>query len=799
MNIERRGMMNLKQSIEAIVKQPDYEPMSVSDFQDALGLNSADSFRDLIKVLVELEQSGLVERTKTDRYQRKQGKSLGSKLIKGTLSQNKKGFGFLRPENDDMEDIFIPPTKINRALDGDTVIVEVKQSKGDHKGKIEGEVKSIEKHSVTQVVGTYSEAKHFGFVIPDDKRIMQDIFIPKGQSLGAIDGHKVLVQITKYADGHDNPEGQVSAILGHKNDPGVDILSIIYQHGIEIEFPDAVLKEAEAVPDEISPSEIEGRTDLRDELTITIDGADAKDLDDAISVKALKNGNTELTVSIADVSYYVTEDSQLDKEAYDRGTSVYLVDRVIPMIPHRLSNGICSLNPDVDRLTLSCRMEINARGEVVNHDIFDSVIHSDYRMTYDAVNQIITEKDPEVRQQYEALTPMLDLAQDLSQRLIQMRRRRGEIDFDISEAKVLVNSEGIPTDVVTRQRGDGERLIESFMLAANETVAEHFSNLDVPFIYRVHEQPKSERLRQFFDFITNFGIMIKGTGEDIHPATLQSIQAEVEGRPEQMVISTMMLRSMQQAHYDDVNLGHFGLSAEYYTHFTSPIRRYPDLTVHRLIRKYLIEHSMDSKTQHYWAEKLPEIAEHTSQRERRAIDAERDTDELKKAEYMIQHIGDQFEGIISSVANFGMFVELPNTIEGMVHISNMTDDYYHFEERQMALIGERLAKVFRIGDTVKVKVTHVDVDERMIDFQIVGMPISQSSSQRPARGKTIQAKTRGKALDKSKNDGQRRKKSKKSKQRKGKNARKKEKNGQTNHKPFYKDKSVKKKSRRKKK
>ncbi|MDU4450136.1 MAG: ribonuclease R, partial [Staphylococcus lugdunensis] len=557
--------------------------------------------------------------------------------------------------------------------------------------------------------------------------------------------------------------------------------------------------EAEAVPDEISPSEIEGRTDLRDELTITIDGADAKDLDDAISVKALKNGNTELTVSIADVSYYVTEDSQLDKEAYDRGTSVYLVDRVIPMIPHRLSNGICSLNPDVDRLTLSCRMEINARGEVVNHDIFDSVIHSDYRMTYDAVNQIITEKDPEVRQQYEALTPMLDLAQDLSQRLIQMRRRRGEIDFDISEAKVLVNSEGIPTDVVTRQRGDGERLIESFMLAANETVAEHFSNLDVPFIYRVHEQPKSERLRQFFDFITNFGIMIKGTGEDIHPATLQSIQAEVEGRPEQMVISTMMLRSMQQAHYDDVNLGHFGLSAEYYTHFTSPIRRYPDLTVHRLIRKYLIEHSMDSKTQHYWAEKLPEIAEHTSQRERRAIDAERDTDELKKAEYMIQHIGDQFEGIISSVANFGMFVELPNTIEGMVHISNMTDDYYHFEERQMALIGERLAKVFRIGDTVKVKVTHVDVDERMIDFQIVGMPISQSSSQRPARGKTIQAKTRGKALDKSKNDGQRRKKSKKSKQRKGKNARKKEKNGQTNHKPFYKDKSVKKKTRRKKK
>lgn len=381
-------------------------------------------------------------------------------------------------------------------------------------------------------------------------------------------------------------------------------------------------------------------------------------------------------------------------------------------------------------------MEIDASGRVVKHEIFDSVIHSDYRMTYDAVNQIITEKDPNIREQYNEITPMLDLAQDLSNRLIQMRKRRGEIDFDISEAKVLVNEDGIPTDVQLRQRGEGERLIESFMLIANETVAEHFSKLDVPFIYRVHEQPKSDRLRQFFDFITNFGIMIKGTGEDIHPTTLQKVQEEVEGRPEQMVISTMMLRSMQQAHYDDVNLGHFGLSAEYYTHFTSPIRRYPDLTVHRLIRKYLIEKSMDNKEVKRWEDKLPELAEHTSKRERRAIEAERDTDELKKAEYMIQHIGDEFEGIVSSVANFGMFIELPNTIEGMVHIANMTDDYYRFEERQMALIGERQAKVFRIGDTVKVKVTHVDVDERLIDFQIVGMPLPKMidhSAQREVR------------------------------------------------------------------
>ncbi|WP_436940387.1 ribonuclease R [Staphylococcus xylosus] len=795
--------MNLKQSIEEIIKQPDYEPMSVSDFQDALGLNSADSFRDLIKVLVELEQTGLIQRTKTDRYQRKESqKSKQPKLIKGKLSQNKKGFAFLRPEVEDMDDIFIPPTKINRAMDGDTVLVEVHQSKGDHKGKVEGEVKTIETHSVTQVVGTYSEARHFGFVLPDDKRIMQDIFIPKGQNLGAVDGHKVLVQITKYADGTDNPEGIVSAILGHKNDPGVDILSIIYQHGIEIEFPDNVLAEAEAVPDQIEPSEISGRHDLRDELTITIDGADAKDLDDAISVKKLSNGNTQLTVSIADVSYYVTEGSALNEEAYSRATSVYLVDRVIPMIPHRLSNGICSLNPKVDRLTLSCQMELNERGEVVKHEIFDSVIHSNYRMTYDEVNEIITDQNAETRNKYSEVTPMLDLAQDLSQRLVDMRRRRGEIDFDIDEAKVLVNEEGIPTDVQLRKRGEGERLIESFMLAANETIAEHFDRLEVPFIYRVHEQPKSERLRQFFDFVTNFGLMIKGTGEDIHPSTLQKFQQEVEGQPEQMVISTMMLRSMQQARYDDVNLGHFGLSAEYYTHFTSPIRRYPDLIVHRLIRKYIVEQSMDRKEKNKWEEALPEIAEHTSQRERRAIEAERDTDELKKAEYMVQHIGEEFEGIISSVANFGMFIELPNTIEGMVHVSNMTDDYYHFDERQMAMIGERQAKVFRIGDPVEIKVINVDVDERMIDFQIVGMPLPKNErGQRPSRGKTIQANPRGKSSDKSKDDRNNKGNRTKQKQRKGKNKRNngKQEQGNTKHKPFYKDKNVKNKARKKKK
>ncbi|ELI3911296.1 ribonuclease R [Staphylococcus pseudintermedius] len=785
--------MNLKEEIIAIIKSADYEPMSVSDFQDALGLSSADSFRDLIKILVELEQTGMVTRTKQDRYQKQQQKT-NSGLVRGTLSQNKKGFAFLRPDDQEMEDIFIPPTKINRAMDGDVVLVEVKKSRGDfRKGKFEGEVKAIESHSIKQVVGTFSEARHFGFVVPDDKRIMQDIFVPKGQELGAVEGHKVLVQITQYSDGTNSPEGQISAILGHKKDPGVDILSIIYQHGIEIEFPDDVLKEAENVPETIQPDELKGRRDLRDELTITIDGADAKDLDDAIAVKKLDNGNTELTVSIADVSYYVTEGSALDREAYDRATSVYLVDRVIPMIPHRLSNGICSLNPEVDRLAMSCRMEIDAQGQVVKHEIFESVIHSNARMTYDAVNRIITDKDAATRAQYPEIVPMLDLAQTLSQQLIAMRKKRGEIDFDIKEAKVIVNEEGIPKEVVTRERGEGERLIESFMLIANETVAEHFNQMEVPFIYRIHEQPKSERLRQFFDFITNFGIMVKGTGEDIHPSTLQNIHEEIAGRPEDMVISTMMLRSMQQARYDADNLGHFGLAADYYTHFTSPIRRYPDLIVHRLVRKYLIEKSMDGRAMHEWEEKLPQIAEHTSNRERRAIDAERDTDELKKAEFMIQHIGDEFEGVISSVANFGMFVELPNTIEGMVNMQNMSDDYYHFDERQMALIGERKAKVYRIGDVVKVKVIHVDVDERQIDFQIVGMPIDVSSKrERDPRGKTIQAKTKGTQFEKTD-------KKKKRKSRKGKNARQRDKSGNTQHKPFYKGKKVKKKARKKKK
>lgn len=757
--------MNYQQQVLNLLKE---QAQSIKELEQAVGIEGADDYKALVKDLVILEQTGKIKRTKNDRY------IINYHQIEGTLSQNKKGFGFVRPTEDTIEDIFIAPNEIKNAMDGDTVLVEVIRGRG---GKDEGIIKEITKRAVTQVVGTYTGAKHFGFVIPDDKHIQQDIFIPKNQNLGAIDGHKVIVELTKYPDGESNPEGIVKAILGHKNDPGVDILSIIYAHGINIEFTEAALKQAQDVPDEISKLDREGRTDLRDVLTITIDGADAKDLDDAISVQKLSNGHFKLIVSIADVSYYVTEGSPLDNDAYERGTSVYLVDRVIPMIPHRLSNGICSLNPNEDRLAMSCEMEFDATGKVVHHKIYESVIHSDERMTYDEVNLILEQHDNAVMNKYSHLTDTLFAAQELNELLINQRQQRGEVDFDFKEAKVLVNAEGVPYEVAIRNRGLGERLIESFMLAANETVAEHFHRMDVPFIYRIHEEPKPEKIKRFFEFITNFGIVVSGETENIHPKTLQKIAQEIKGQPEELVISTLMLRSMQQAKYSEASLGHFGLSAEYYTHFTSPIRRYPDLIVHRLIRKYLIEHSIKQQDMDKLEEQLVEISEHTSKRERRAVDAERATDALKKAEFMVQHIGEEYEGIISSVAGFGMFVELENTIEGMVHNTNLTDDYYRFDDRSMSLIGERTAKVFKIGDKVKVKVLDVNVDERMIDFSIVGMtPRETSRKAVPVHIKAKEARTNTQNKPRKKGRGKAK---------------------ATNNKPFYKAKGL--KTKRKKK
>ncbi|UAL51912.1 MULTISPECIES: ribonuclease R [Metabacillus] len=709
---------NMKIHIDKLLsfmKEEAYKPLTVQELEEAFGIEDSSEFKEFVKALVMMEEQGLIVRTRSNRY----GLPERMNLIRGKVSGHAKGFAFVITEDPNQGDVFIPPSELNNAMHGDTVLVRVStESSGSRQ---EGTVIRIVERGLKEVVGTYTESKNFGFVIPDDKKIPNDIFIPKKASNGAIEGHKVVVHLTTYPEGRMSAEGEVIAILGHKNDPGVDILSVIHKHGLPQAFPVEVLEQANDVPETISEEDIKGRRDLRNEVIVTIDGADAKDLDDAVTVTELENGNYKLGVHIADVSHYVTENSPIDKEALERATSVYLVDRVIPMIPHRLSNGICSLNPKVDRLTLSCEMEINSQGEVVKHEIFQSVIKTTERMTYSDVKEILVDQKPELLEKYESLVPMFQRMEKLAQILRNKRMTRGAIDFDFKEAKVLVDKEGKPHDVVIRERTVAERLIEEFMLLANETVAEHFHWMNVPFIYRIHEEPNAEKLQRFLEFVTNFGYAVKGTANTIHPRALQDILDDVAGQPEEMVISTVMLRSMKQAKYDPESLGHFGLSTEFYTHFTSPIRRYPDLIVHRLIRTYLIEGKVDEATKTKWAEKMDMIADQSSNMERRAVDAERETDDLKKTEYMLDKVGEEYDGIISSVTNFGMFVELPNTIEGLVHVSYLTDDYYRYDERNYAMIGERTGNVYRIGDEITVRVVNVNKDERAVDFEIVGM------------------------------------------------------------------------------
>ncbi len=726
--------MQLAERLLSFMKEEAYKPLTVEELEEAFQLEDADEFKKLIITLNKMEEKGLIVRTRANRY----GVPEKMNLIRGTLVGHARGFAFVEPDEPGFDDVFIPPGELNHAMHGDKVLVRLSPKTSG--ARQEGTVIRILERGITEIVGTYTESKNFGFVIPDDKKIVNDIFIPKNASNGAVEGHKVIVRLTSYPEGRMSAEGEVVQILGHKNDPGVDILSIIHKHQLPLSFPDDVLKQANETPDEIKSEEIKNRRDLRNELIITIDGEDAKDLDDAVTVTKLNNGCYKLGVHIADVSYYVKEGTPIDREAFARGTSVYLVDRVIPMIPHRLSNGICSLNPKVDRLTLSCEMIVDEYGNVVQHDIFQSIIRSAERMTYSNVNKILIEKDEQLREKYQEIVPMLEDMAELASILRKKRMLRGAIDFDFKEAKVLVDEKGKPYDVIIRERSVAERLIEEFMLLANETVAEHFHWLNVPFIYRIHEKPNEEKLRRFLEFITNFGYVVKGTGNNIHPRALQQILDEVRGKPEEMVISTVMLRSMKQAKYHPESVGHFGLSTEFYTHFTSPIRRYPDLIVHRLIRKYLLEGKIDEKTQMKWASILPEIAEHSSNMERRAVDAERETDDLKKAEFMLDKIGEEFDGIISSVTNFGMFVELPNTVEGLVHVSYMTDDYYHYDERHYAMIGERTGNVYRIGDEITVRVVNVDKEERSIDFEIVGMRKKRKKSTRPETVKVIKSK-----------------------------------------------------------
>ena len=723
-------MTNNKDSLQSrlldFFGEEEYSPLTVGEIEDEFGFEDADEFKELVKTLVRMEGQGLVVRSRSNRY----GLPERMNLLRGKFIGHAKGFGFVAPDVEGMDDVFIPPHEVNGAINGDTVLIRVlKESFGDRR---EGTVTKVVERGQTKFVGTFQANRGFGFVVLDDKKLPMDIFIAKGDTLGAVDGHKVVVEIATWPEDLKSATGYITKILGHKNDPGVDILSILYKHGIPPEFPSEVVSAAQQVPDEITEADLKDRRDLRHETIVTIDGADAKDLDDAVTVTKNVDGTYKLGVHIADVSYYVTQGSVLDIEAYDRATSVYLTDRVIPMIPHRLSNGICSLNPQVDRLTLSCEMIIDEDGNVISHEIFQSVIKTTERMTYRDVYKILEEQDKELIERYKPLVPMFKDMAELSNILRNKRTLRGAIDFDFKESKVLVDEDGWPVDIEIRERTVAEKLIEDFMLVANETVAEHFHWMNVPFIYRIHEDPKPEKLQRFFEFVTNFGILIKGTGNTIHPKALQDVLKAIEGMPEEPVISTMLLRSMQQAKYYPESIGHFGLSTDFYTHFTSPIRRYPDLIVHRLIRTYLVNKDTSQETIAQWSMAMDEIADHTSERERRAVDAERDTDALKKAQYMSDKIGEEFEGIVSSVTNFGIFIELPNTIEGLVHISNMTDDYYRFDDRQMIMIGERTNRQFRIGDEVKVRVANVIIEESSIDFEIVGMVTSYGRTRKDA-------------------------------------------------------------------
>ena len=709
--------MVTEQELLEFMRETAYKPMTYPEMEKHFNITKADDFKAFMKLLNLMENEGKIIRTRNERY----GVPERMNLTRGRLQAHAKGFGFLLPDDKTHPDIYIHANDLNGAMNNDILLVRI-TSKSSAGGKLEGEVVRIVTRANVQMVGVFQDNESYAFVLPDDKRLARDIFIPKHAFMGATSGQKVVVKIVNYPDGRAAAEGEVVEVLGHKDDPGVDIISIIRKFQLPEAFQDEVNLEADAVAESIREEELKGRRDLRGKRIVTIDGEDAKDLDDAVNVERLANGNYLLGVHIADVSHYVTENSALDREAYHRGCSVYLVDRVIPMLPHRLSNGICSLNPQVDRLTMSCEMEIDDRGTVVNHEIFTSVINTSERMTYTNVRKILQKEEPELLERYAYLVADFQLMEELAMKLRSKRMRRGAIDFDFKESKVLVNAEGKPIDIVSRERSIAEQIIEEFMLKANETVAEHFNLMQVPFLYRIHEDPDSEKLMNFMEFITNFGYVVKGKGnQSVSPQALQTLLEEIKGTKEETVISTVLLRSMKQARYDAESLGHFGLAADYYSHFTSPIRRYPDLIIHRVIREVLEAGKLTAKRTDYLAERMVDIAKQSSDRERVAVEAERETDALKKAEFMLDKVGEEFEGIISSVTSFGMFVELQNTVEGLIRLSDLTDDYYHHHAAQHALIGERTSKVYRIGDEVKVRVARVNIEERNIDFEMVDM------------------------------------------------------------------------------
>ena len=684
-----------------------YVPMKLKELAILLQVPK-DQRNELKRVMDALEAEGKVHVSSKGKYSKGEAKH-----IVGTYTAHARGFGFVVVEGE-AEDIFISEDDANGAFHNDQVEIVIKATPAGKRR--EGKITKILSHGTTTLVGYFQKNKSFGFVIPDNQRFVQDVFVPLERSKGAVTGHKVVVELTKYGDNNKKPEGKVIEILGHVNDPGVDIVSIVKGYDLPTEFPEKVLNQAERVAKDVSTADMAGRMDLRDWTMVTIDGEDAKDLDDAISITK-EDGNYILGVHIADVTNYVQEKSALDREALKRGTSVYLVDRVIPMLPHTLSNGICSLNAGEDRLALSCIMTINEKGSVIDHKIAETVVHIDERMSYTSVKKILEEEDALEIERYRELVPMFKLMAELSRILREKRTQRGSIDFDFPETKMILDESGKPIEIKPYDRNVATKIIEDFMLLANETVAEDYFWQEIPFVYRTHEAPDEDKIKKLVTFIHNFGHSMHISNREVRPKEIQKLLAKVEGTAEDALISRLALRSMKQAKYTPENTGHFGLAASYYCHFTSPIRRYPDLQIHRIIKENLRGRMNEERRDHY-DRILTEVAKQSSQRERLAEEAERETVKLKKVEYMSSRIGEEFEGVISSITKWGIYVELPNTIEGLIHVTNLYDDHYNYIEESYEMVGEHTGKTYKLGQTVMVRVIGTSKVERTIDFEL---------------------------------------------------------------------------------
>lgn len=700
-----------KQMILDFIQDKNYKPMKFKELCMIFSVPKREK-EEFKEFLDQMMAKGDLMITANGRYKKAEADTWTGRFCGST-----RGFGFVTVEGI-KDDIFIPADDTGNAFHGDTVLIQlvspaVSGRDGHSAKRAEGRVLQVISRGFEEIVGTFQKNKNYGFVIPDNQKIGRDIFIPSGKTLHAVTGHKVTAKITDYGTKNKNPEGVVTEILGHADDPKTDILSVVKAFGIPAEFPEDVKTQLASVPESVNETELAGRMDLRKLLTVTIDGEDAKDLDDAITLERMGD-HFLLGVHIADVTNYVKENSPLDKEALKRGTSVYLVNKVIPMLPHVLSNGICSLNEGVDRLALSCLMEIDKKGSIVGHEIAETVIRVNHRMSYTQVSKIL-EGDSILTQTYSDAIEMFNDMKLLSDLLREKRRERGGIDFDFPESKITLDDNDFPTDIRPYDRNPATKIIEDFMLMANETIAEDFFWQELPFLYRSHESPDTDRIRRLMIFIKNYGYYLNIRQDSVHPKEFQKLLGRIEGTPEETMISRLVLRSMKQARYTTENLGHFGLAVSYYCHFTSPIRRYPDLQIHRIIKENLNGRLDDGRQAHYY-HILPEVAVQTSSTERRADEAEREVEKMKKAEYMSKRIGQQYEGVVSGITNWGMYVELPNTCEGLIRLQDLEDDYYMFDEAAYTLVGEDTGRTFRLGDRVEIVVKDVDFLSKTINF-----------------------------------------------------------------------------------